>query len=164
MFLHSVIFIDWMYCDRRGPENRGLSVCVSVCLSVCVCLCVCLSVCVISTAQTDGSIFIKLSTNNLADIWNASEIFQDFWNFEVDDVMTAIFYLFNPAHSWSQFCFDLLRNSMQDTQLSCVVCYWKSANRSVTSANMADRVCKNNSKWPPKITFLKTGKWGVVYY
>ena len=35
VFLHSVIFIDWMYCDRRGPENRGcLCVCVSVCLSV----------------------------------------------------------------------------------------------------------------------------------
>ena len=35
-FLHSGIFIDWMYCDRRGPENRGLSVrlCVCVCLSV----------------------------------------------------------------------------------------------------------------------------------
>ena len=23
-----------MYCDRRGPENRGVSVCVSVCVSV----------------------------------------------------------------------------------------------------------------------------------
>ena len=33
IFLHSVIFIDWMYCDRRGPENRG-------CLSVCLCVCV----------------------------------------------------------------------------------------------------------------------------
>ena len=38
-FLHSVIFIDWMYWDRRGPKIPGLSVCV------CVCLCVCLSVC-----------------------------------------------------------------------------------------------------------------------
>ena len=36
LFLHSVIFIDWMYCDRWGPENRGLSVCVCVCLSICV--------------------------------------------------------------------------------------------------------------------------------
>ena len=35
-FLHSVIFIDWMYCDRRGLENRGLSVCLCVCLSVCM--------------------------------------------------------------------------------------------------------------------------------
>ena len=36
LILHSVIFIDWMYCDRRGPENRG---CLSVCLSVCLCVC-----------------------------------------------------------------------------------------------------------------------------
>ena len=43
VFLHSVIFIDWMYCGRLGPENRG---CLSVCLSVCLCVCVsvCLSV------------------------------------------------------------------------------------------------------------------------
>ena len=25
-----------MYCDRRGPENRG---CLCVCVSVCVCVC-----------------------------------------------------------------------------------------------------------------------------
>ena len=25
-----------MYCDRRGPENRGLSVCLSVCQCVCL--------------------------------------------------------------------------------------------------------------------------------
>ena len=41
-FLHSVIFIDWMYWDRLGPENTRVD-CVSVCVSVC--LCVCLSVC-----------------------------------------------------------------------------------------------------------------------
>ena len=35
-FLHSVIFIDWMYCGRLGPENRG---CLSVCVSVCLCVC-----------------------------------------------------------------------------------------------------------------------------
>ena len=33
-FLHSVIFIDWMYCGRSGPENLELSVCVCVCVSV----------------------------------------------------------------------------------------------------------------------------------
>ena len=49
-FLHSVIFIDWMYWDRRGPEIPGLSVrclyvCVSVCLCVCVSACLCVSVC-----------------------------------------------------------------------------------------------------------------------
>ena len=35
-FLHSVIFIDWMYWDRSGPKMPGcLSVCLCVCLSVC---------------------------------------------------------------------------------------------------------------------------------
>ena len=31
-------------------------------------------------------------------------------------------------------------------------------DRSVTSANMADRVLEKKSKWPPKIKFLKQGK------
>merc|ERR1712148_46934 len=35
------------------------------CVCVCVCVCVCLSVCVISTAQTDRPILMKLSTNHL---------------------------------------------------------------------------------------------------
>ena len=42
--------------------NSGC-VCVSVCLSVCVYVCV--SVCVISTAQMDEPILMKLYTNNL---------------------------------------------------------------------------------------------------
>ena len=46
-FLHSVIFIDWMYCDRGGPKIPGcLSVRVCVCVSVCVCVCLCVCVCV----------------------------------------------------------------------------------------------------------------------
>ena len=32
-FLHSVIFIDWMYCDRQDPK---ISDCLSVCVSVSV--------------------------------------------------------------------------------------------------------------------------------
>ena len=59
-FQFEVVFIfsqfDWICCN--GP--RG--VCVCVCLSVCV------SVCVISTAQTDGPILMKLSTNHLQHI------------------------------------------------------------------------------------------------
>ena len=34
-------------------------------------------------------------------------------------------------------------------------------DRLVTSANMADRVWEKKSKWPPKLKFLKQGKWGV---
>ena len=37
-------------------------------LRVSVCVSVCLSVCVISSAETDGSILMKPSTNNFADI------------------------------------------------------------------------------------------------
>ena len=45
-FLHSVIFIDWMYCDRRGPENRG-------------CLCVCVSVCGYNTLKVGPCVYKK---------------------------------------------------------------------------------------------------------
>lgn len=35
IFLHPVIFIDWMYCNRLGPKIPGyLYMCVSVSLSV----------------------------------------------------------------------------------------------------------------------------------
>ena len=50
-FLHSVIFIDWIYCDRWGPENRG---CLSVCVSVCLC------VCKQDYSQTNQPIAVKL--------------------------------------------------------------------------------------------------------
>ena len=56
IFIFSQILTEYVRIEPR----------VSVCL--CVCLCVCLSVCVISTAQTDGPIFMKLSTNDLEDI------------------------------------------------------------------------------------------------
>ena len=38
-FLHSIIFIDWMYSNCWGREIPG---CLSVCLSVCLCVSVCL--------------------------------------------------------------------------------------------------------------------------
>ena len=67
------ILVCW---DRT---ERCLCVCLSVCLSVCLCLCVF----VIFTAQTDGSILMKLSTNDLNDIcqWHISKIlkFQNRW-------------------------------------------------------------------------------------
>ena len=33
-FSYIVILIGWMFCDRRGPEKRGLSMCLSVCVPV----------------------------------------------------------------------------------------------------------------------------------
>ena len=52
LFLYSVILTEYVAIEPR----------------VCVCLCVCLYVCVISTAQTDEPILMKLSTNHLTDI------------------------------------------------------------------------------------------------
>ena len=52
-FLYSVNLTEYVAMDPR----------VSVCVSVC--LCVCVSVCVISTAQTNRPILMKLSTNHL---------------------------------------------------------------------------------------------------
>ena len=57
MFLHSVIFIEWMYCDRWGPKNLGLS--------VYVCVCVCLRVCLRQYSVTTGPISNTFSPNGL---------------------------------------------------------------------------------------------------
>ena len=59
-FLYSVIFTEFIAMEPR--------VCVCVCVCVFVCLSVCLSVCGSSPAQTDGSILMKFSTNDLTDI------------------------------------------------------------------------------------------------
>jgi len=77
-----------------------------VCVSVCVC--VCLSVCGRSPAQTDGSILMKFSTNDLTDICEVH--FFGFSKFEIDDVMAAILYFFVGALSWSQFLSDFHQN------------------------------------------------------
>ena len=61
-------------------------VCVYVCM--CVCLCVCDS----ATAQTDGWILMKFSTNDLTDICEVR--FSPILKFPNDDVMAAIFALF----------------------------------------------------------------------
>ena len=55
-FLHSVIFIDWMYCDRGGPKIPG---CLSV--SLCVYASVCVCVCSRQYAEITGPISMKLS-------------------------------------------------------------------------------------------------------
>ena len=65
-------------------------VCVYVYMYVCmyVCLCVCDS----ATAQTDGWILMKFSTNDLTDICEVR--FPRILKFSNDDVMAAIFALF----------------------------------------------------------------------
>ena len=71
---------------------------------VCVCLCVCLNVC-FSTAKTDETILMKLSTKDLRDFH--PEKFLELWIFKFDDIITAIFCYFKPAHSRSQLCQSL---------------------------------------------------------
>ena len=56
LFIFSQILTEYVTIETEG---------VCVCVCVYVCLSVCLSVCVISTAQTDGPILMKLCTNDL---------------------------------------------------------------------------------------------------
>ena len=64
-------------------------------MCVCVYVCVCVYMCVHSaTAQTDGWIFMKFSTNDL-DLTDICEVrFTQILKFPNDDVMAAIFALF----------------------------------------------------------------------
>ena len=59
---------------------------------MCVCVCVCVCVCDSPTAQTDGWIFMKFSTNDQTDICEVH--FSRILKFPNDDVMAAIFALF----------------------------------------------------------------------
>ena len=65
-------------------------VCMHV--SMCVCMYVCVCVCDSATAQTDGWILMKFSTNDLTDICEVH--FSPILKFPNDDVMAAIFALF----------------------------------------------------------------------
>ena len=97
-------------------------VCVCVCVCMCVCVCVCMCVCDSATAQMDGWILMKCSTNDLTDICEVR-----FWNFEINDNMAAILHFFVGALSRSQFCSDFLQNWWRGRKLSSAVCYLKSA-------------------------------------
>ena len=102
-------------------------VCMHVCMyvSMYVCMCVRLCVCGSAAAQTDGSILIKFSTNDLADIYEVV-----FLDFEISKSMTSWrpFCTFPFASlSRSQFCFDFLQHLTKDRKLSTAVCYLKLA-------------------------------------
>ena len=94
-FLHSVIFIDWMSCNRLGREIPGLSVCVCVC----VCLSVCLSVCRAYRDKTTGPILTKLYQDNLKRKLEKKNDFLTVWKCCLDDAITAILRLFSVQHS-----------------------------------------------------------------
>ena len=57
LFLYSVNLTEYVAMEPR----------VCVCMYVCMCVCVC--VCDSATAQTDGWILMKFSTNDLTDIF-----------------------------------------------------------------------------------------------
>ena len=73
-YLYSVILTIHVYV---AIEPR-------VCVCVCVCLCVCLNVC-FSTAKTDETILMKLSTKDLRDFHP-----EHFSNFEFSNLMTSL--------------------------------------------------------------------------
>jgi len=99
--------------------NRTEGVCVSMCLCVCACLCV------ISAAQTDRSILMKLYKM----IWQifSSDIFS--WILKIRNHWrhSGHFNFFIPAKLRSQFCSNCLQNKIQGTELFPGVCYWKPA-------------------------------------
>ena len=59
---------------------------------ICVCMYVCVYVCDRATAQTNGWILMKFSTNDLTDICEVR--FSRILKFRNDDVMAAILYVF----------------------------------------------------------------------
>ena len=64
-------------------------------------------VCVISTAQTDGLILMKLYTNHLEHICEVH--LSPILNISIDDLMAPILVVLNKALSRSQICSDLLQ-------------------------------------------------------
>ena len=74
---------------------------------MCVCVCVCVCVCGSTVAQTDGSILIKFSTNDLTDIWEVC--FSRILKCQNRDVMAAIliFLLKRSPPYWQKLPTDL---------------------------------------------------------
>ena len=107
-----VLFYIQLFWLNMLQWNRG-------CVYVCVC------VCDSATAQTDGWILMKFSTNDLTDICEVR--FSRILKFPNDDVIAAFLHFFVGALSRSQFCSNFLQNLTQDRKLSSTVCYLKSA-------------------------------------
>ena len=112
-----IIFIfsqfDWICCDWTE------GVCMCVCMYVCVC------VCGSSPAQTDGSILMKFSTNDLTDICEVR--FSRILKIRNDDVMAAILLAFLCGTLTVVILIWFSSNWRRGRKLSSVVCYWKLA-------------------------------------
>ena len=139
---------DWICCDRTE----------GVCMYVCVCVCV--YVCDSATAQTDGWILMKFSTNDLTDLYLWGLSFSDF---EISKSMTSWWpsCIFSLGHS--QFCSNFLQNWRGGRKLSSAVCYWKSA-RSVWNFCKYGGLClRKKFKMAAKNDFFKQIKWDVKF-
>ena len=145
-----IVFIfsqfDWICCD--GTEG----VCMYVCMYVCMC------VTALQPKRMDGFWW-----NFPQMIWQifVRFVFLRFWNFKR---MTSWrpFLHFSLGHSHSRNFAPIFFKIGGEVE-SCLPLFAieNQRDRSVTSANMADRVLEKKSKWPPKLKFLKQGKWGV---
>ena len=149
-------FYKWSDQYLWGPFFSVFEISKSmVSVLVCVRVSVCLFVCVNSTAHTDWSILMKLSTNDLEDIcqWHFSPILkiQNGWRHG------GHFVCFSMRHSHGRNFAPIFFKIEHKVQ-SCLPMFAieNQQNRSVTSGNMENRVFqKNNSKLLPTIKCLK---------
>ena len=147
---------DWICWDR----TEGVFVCVCACVfvSVCVSVCVCHLYSLNRWFNFDET-FHKWSLGYLRGPY--------FSDFEISKSMTSWrqFCNFSMRHSHGRiFCSIFFKFCHKVPRCLPVFAIENQQNRSVTSANMADRVFVKNPKWPPKIKFSKSGKWGVNFY
>ena len=110
---------------------------------------------VISTAQTNESILIKLSTKDLTDICQC--YFRGFSKFEFDDVMVAILHFCVAALSLSQFWSNFLQIWTQGTRVyafaiknqhtpTMFVSKFEENWTKIATMRVPQR---ENAKWPP---------------
>ena len=121
-----------------------------------------------------GSLYCRKLPTDFADFyetfyrWSGGYLpvtfFSDFENSKWLTSWRPFCMFFNAALSRSQFCSDFLQNWAQGTKLSSNVCYWKSAKSVGSFWKYREPRFRKKSKWPPKINFLKSGKWGVNFH
>ena len=128
-------------------------------MSVCVCMYVC--VCVWQRYSPNGwmdfdEIFHKWSDKYLRGLFSSDFEISKRWRHG------GHFCTFSLGHSHSRNFAPIFFKIGGEVE-SCLplFAFENQRDQSVTSANMADRVWGKKWKWPPKLTFLKQGKWGV---
>ena len=146
LFLYSVKF--WL--NMLGSNRR--------------CLCGCVSVCVCHLYSPYGWVDFDETFHKWSVGYLPVTFFTDFGNSKWMTSWRPFCTFFIRALSQSQFCSDCLQNWAQGTKLSSNVCYWKSAKSVGNFRQYGEPRFRKKSKWPPKIKFLKSGKWGVDFH